>query len=139
MKPTYTKKDIQMVLNYLAKSNSIRKTKSEFGVSHFILYNCTKGHISRQEAYIPQQRLSTVQEERLTKWVLVQESLGLKPTFGQIKVFAERILYTRGDIVLLGKRWIAGFLRRNPILRTKKQFYIDSARVNSTTTEIIKK
>jgi hypothetical protein len=32
-----------------------------------------------------------------------------------------------------------GFLRRNPILKTKKQFYIDSARVNNTTTDIIKK
>lgn len=31
------------------------------------------------------------------------------------------------------------FLRRNPILKTKKQFYIDSARVNGATTEIIRK
>jgi 4-hydroxybenzoate polyprenyltransferase len=34
---------------------------------------------------------------------------------------------------------MAGFLRRNPILKTKKQFYIDSAQVNSVTTEVIKK
>ena len=34
---------------------------------------------------------------------------------------------------------MAGFLRCNPILKTKKQFYIDSARVNSATTEVIKK
>ena len=34
---------------------------------------------------------------------------------------------------------MAGFLRRNPILRTKKQLHIDSIRVNGTTTEIIKK
>ena len=32
-----------------------------------------------------------------------------------------------------------GFLRQNPILRTKKRFHIDSARVNGTTTEVIKK
>jgi 4-hydroxybenzoate polyprenyltransferase len=31
------------------------------------------------------------------------------------------------------------FLRQNPILKTKRQFYIDSARVNSVTTEIIRK
>jgi 4-hydroxybenzoate polyprenyltransferase len=30
-------------------------------------------------------------------------------------------------------------LRQNPILKTKKQFHIDSARVNSATTEIIRK
>ena len=31
-----------------------------------------------------------------------------------------------------------GFLRRNPILKTKKQFRIDSARVNGATSNIIK-
>jgi 4-hydroxybenzoate polyprenyltransferase len=34
---------------------------------------------------------------------------------------------------------MAGFLRRNPILRTKKQLRIDSVRVNNATTEVIKK
>ena len=38
----------------------------------------------------------------------------------------------------LGKRWIEGFLRRNPILRTKRARNIDSIRVNSATTTIIK-
>ena len=34
---------------------------------------------------------------------------------------------------------MASFLRRNPILRTKKQLRINSVRVDSATTEIIKK
>ena len=38
----------------------------------------------------------------------------------------------------LRKRWIAGFLRRNPILKTKKQFRIDSVCVNSAISDIIK-
>ena len=42
------------------------------------------------------------------------------------------------DAVPLGKRWIAGFLRRNPVLKAKKQFTIDSARVNSAPSNIIK-
>ena len=42
------------------------------------------------------------------------------------------------DYKELGKRWMKGFLRRNPILRTKKARNIDSIRVNSTTTIIIK-
>ena len=33
---------------------------------------------------------------------------------------------------------MAGFLRRNPVLKTKKQFKIDSTRVNSATSDIIK-
>ena len=32
-----------------------------------------------------------------------------------------------------------GFLRRNPILKTKKQYTIDSVRVNRATSEVIKK
>ena len=33
---------------------------------------------------------------------------------------------------------MAGFLRRNPVLKTKKQFRIDSARVNGVTSDILK-
>jgi 4-hydroxybenzoate polyprenyltransferase len=42
------------------------------------------------------------------------------------------------DSLSLGKRWIAGFLRRNPVLKTKKQFKIDFVRVNSATSDILK-
>ena len=33
---------------------------------------------------------------------------------------------------------MAGFLRRNPVLKTKKQLRIDSVRVNGATSDIIK-
>ena len=79
------------------------------------------------------------QEEGLTKWILTQESLGLAPTHAQIRVFAGRVATANGDALPLGKRWMEGFLRRNPILKTKKQVYIDSARVNGATTDNIKK
>jgi hypothetical protein len=84
------------------------------------------------------QKLSLEQEEHLTKWVLVQETLGSSPTHLQIKDFAQRILAARGDTTTLGKKWIRGFLRRNPILRTKKQVLIDSVRVNGATSEVIR-
>jgi 4-hydroxybenzoate polyprenyltransferase len=139
MKLEYNKQDIQQALNTITNSMSQRKAELEYKVSRATLQNRIKGHISRQKAHVPQQRLSTVQEQRFAKWVLVQESLGLAPTHGHIRAFASRILLARGDAAPLGKRWIAGFLRRNPILKTKKQFRIDSARVNSVTTEVIKK
>jgi hypothetical protein len=66
MKPTYTEEDLQRALNYIENSYFIRKAELEFGVPCFILYNRTKGYISREEAHIPQQRFSIVQEERLT-------------------------------------------------------------------------
>jgi hypothetical protein len=67
----------------------------------------------------------------LTAWGLVKESLGLSPTHTQIKDFAQRLLAIRGDTTTLGKRWIQGFLRRNPVLKTKKQVNIDSIQANS--------
>ena len=76
----------------IANSISQKKAGLEFGVPRSTLQNRMNGHISRQEAHIPQQRLSTVQEERLAAWVLTQESLGLAPTYAQIRAFAGRIL-----------------------------------------------
>ena len=55
-------------------------------------------------AKAPFQRLSPVQEQRLTNWVLAQESLGLSPTHAQIRAFAGRILAARHDRLSLGKR-----------------------------------
>jgi 4-hydroxybenzoate polyprenyltransferase len=59
-------------------------------------------------------------------------------THGQIRQFASRLLVTKGDRKELGKRWMKSFLRRNPILRTERARNIDSVRVNSATTAIIK-
>src|ERR1700710_2361850 len=139
MKSTYTEEDTQRALNAIANGMSQKKAGLEFGIPRSTLQNRINGQISRQEAHIPQQRLSIDQEERLAKWILIQESLGLGPTHGQIRIFAGRILWAKGDRKPLGKRWMAGFLRRNPIFKTKRQFYIDSAKVNGATTEVIKK
>ena len=74
----------------------------------------------------------------MTQWVLVQEGLENCSIHLQIKAFAQRILTVRGDNAILGKRWIQRFLKRNPILKTKKELWINSACVNRATTNIIK-
>jgi DDE superfamily endonuclease/Psq-like protein/Tc5 transposase-like DNA-binding protein len=135
----YTEEDLQRALFAVKNGLSQKKAQTIYGVPRSTLQNRIKGHITRQEAHEPEQRLSKVQEEGLARWILVQESVGLAPTHGQIRAFAGRILWARGDALPLGKRWMAGFLRRNPILKTKKQFRIESVRVNGATTEVIKK
>ncbi len=70
--------------------------------------------------------------------MLAQEALGVLLTHSQIRQFANRVLEIKGDSKLLGKRWIEGFLRRNPILRTKRAHNIDLVRVNRATTRVIK-
>ncbi len=70
--------------------------------------------------------------------MLAQEALGVLLTHGQIRQFANQVLEIKGDSKLLGKRWMEGFLRRNPILRTKRAYNIDLVRVNRATTRVIK-
>jgi 4-hydroxybenzoate polyprenyltransferase len=56
----------------------------------------------------------------------------------QIRVFAGRILAARHNRLPLGKKWMAGFFRQNPVLKTKKQLRIDPACVNSAIFDILK-
>jgi Tc5 transposase DNA-binding domain len=102
------------------------------------LQNRNHGREKHALASESQQRLSKIQEEHLSTWVLAQEALGVPLTHGQIRQFAGRLLVIKGDHKELGKRWMEGFLRRNPILRTKRARNIDSVRVNSATTAVIK-
>ena len=138
MKSSYTEDDLQRALSEVANGKSMRKASLHWGVPRSTLQDRISGHVSQKEAQAPYQRLSPVQEQRLTDWVLVQEAIGQSPTHTQIRAFAGRILAARRDANPLGKRWMAGFIRRNPILRTKKQFRIDSVRVNSATSDIIR-
>ena len=138
MKPRYTEDDIQYALRDIANGKSERKASLDWGVPRGTLWERTQGRVSRLESHAHLQRLAPVQEQRLTDWVLVQESLGRNPTHAQIRAFAGRILAARYDAAPLGKRWMTGFLKRNPVLKTKKQSRIDSARVNGATTDILK-
>ena len=120
MKPRYTEDDIQYTLRDIANSKSERKASLDWGVPRGTLQERTQGRVSRSESHAHLQRLAPVQEQRLTDWVLVQESLGRNPTHAQIRAFAGRILAARHDAAPLGKRWMTGFLKRNPVLKTKK-------------------
>ena len=138
MKPSYTEEDLQRALTDVANGRSMRKACLEWGVLRGTLQERINGRVSRKEASEPSQRLLTVQEQRLMDWVLVQEALGRSPTHAQIRGLTRRILAARRDALLLGKRWMAGFIRRNPILKMKRQLRIDSVRVNGAKSKIIK-
>ena len=136
--PQYTEDNIIQALNDVTNKKPIRQAAREWGIPYPTLRNRLNGIECHSNASESQQRLSRVQEEYLTQWVLTQEALGLSPTHGQIREFTQRVLAIKGDHQPLGKRWIQAFLRRNPILRTKRARTIDSQRVNSATTLVIK-
>ena len=120
MKRLCTEDNVQYALNNIANRKSVRKASLEWGPLRSTLQDRINSHVSHSEAAAPFQRLAPIQEQRLTDWVLVQESLGLSPIHTQIRAFAGRILAAWHDGLLLGKRWMAGFLCQNPVLQTKK-------------------
>jgi hypothetical protein len=104
MKPLYTEDDVQYTLRDIANGKSERKASLDWGVPRSTIQQRILGCLPRTEAHIYKQRLASVQEQRLTDWVLVQESLGQSPTYIQIRAFTGRILAAWHDAILLGKR-----------------------------------
>ena len=138
MKPEYTEYDIMCALEEVAAGKSLRKACLEWGIPRSTLRHRNDTTQPRQEAASHLQRLPTIIENRLANWVLTQESLGRGVTHAQIRVFGQRLLALQGDHLPLGKRWMSRFLACNPILKTKKQIYVDSVRVNCACSEVIR-
>jgi hypothetical protein len=135
---TYTEQDLLAALNDVKNGKSVKLASREWGVPETTLRNRNQGQENHTIAAENQQRLSKGQEEHLTTWILAQEALGTPLTHSQIRQFVCRLLVIKGDYKDLGKRWMDGFLRRNPILRTKRARTIDSVRVNGATTTVIR-
>jgi hypothetical protein len=108
----YTEQDMQDALaKYDKCGQGLRKIVREFGILRGTMQGRIRGRKTYRDAAVGMQRLSTVQEDRLTQWVLIQEALGLLPTYQQIIEFAscdEPLL----DLVLLGFSLIEGVLQR---------------------------
>jgi 4-hydroxybenzoate polyprenyltransferase len=137
MKPQYTEDDMVRVIADIANGKSERTAAKEWGIPRTSLRSRIQGSEEHSIAAESQQRLSRSQENHLSDWILTQEALSVPLTHGQVKEFAQRLLIRKGDNKPLGKRWIQAFLRRNPVLKTKRARNIDSQRVNGATIPII--
>ncbi|KAF4473667.1 hypothetical protein CGGC5_v007262 [Colletotrichum fructicola Nara gc5] len=111
----------------MANGISARNASRRWGVPRSTLQDRTKGAQQRAAAFEDLQRLSHTQEAKLASWVQIQADLGLPPTHQQVKDFAQRILHAMGDTQPLGKRWMDGFLRRNPYIKAMVQISRDAS------------
>ena len=66
IKPLYTEEDVQDALNDIANGKSMRKASADWGVPRTTLTDRISGRVSRAEAKALDQRLSPIQEQRLT-------------------------------------------------------------------------
>ncbi|KAF5488780.1 hypothetical protein CGCF413_v012397 [Colletotrichum fructicola] len=124
---TYTENEINQALADMANGISARNASRRWGVPRSTLQDRTKGAQQRAAAFEDLQRLSHTQEAKLASWVQIQADLGLPPTHQQVKDFAQRILHAMGDTQPLGKRWMDGFLRRNPSIKAMVQISRDAS------------
>ncbi|KAF4433191.1 hypothetical protein CFRS1_v010509 [Colletotrichum fructicola] len=123
----YTENEINQALADMANGISARNASRRWGVPRSTLQDRTKGAQQRAAAFEDLQRLSHTQEAKLASWVQIQADLGLPPTHQQVKDFAQRILHAMGDTQPLGKRWMDGFLRRNPYIKAMVQISRDAS------------
>ena len=100
----YTEHDILMALGEVRNEKSLRLASREWGIPFSTLRHRIQGKENHSIAAESQQRLSKVQEDHLSTWILAQEALGVPLTYSQIKQFANRVLTIKGDHQKLGKR-----------------------------------
>jgi 4-hydroxybenzoate polyprenyltransferase len=136
--PKYSEESIRSAINDVENGISQRKAAQRWKIPRTTLQERLNGRTTRKESHEFCQRLSEQQESHLAQWILAQANLGFAPTHKQVKEFATTIIRSGGDDQPLGKRWMEGFIRRNPEVRTVRGKSIDSCRLNRATTKIIK-
>ena len=88
----YTEDDVQNALVDFQNRVALATAATQNGVPRSTLRDRGNGAQSHRHAHEDLQRLSTVQEERLKRWILRQEALGYAPTYTQVRAIASGIL-----------------------------------------------
>jgi len=135
---TYTENDVQNALADLCNGSALRTVSAHHGVPRTTLRGRLNGAQSCRDAHDDEQRLSTVQEEHLERWILRQEALGYAPTHAQVRAIASGILKQGGDDKPLGKKWIQHFLECHPAVKTKLGCRTDWECINAATPDNIR-
>ena len=101
---TYTENDVQNALADIRNRGAKATASTHHGVPQTTLRDRLNGAQSYRDAHNDKQRLLTVQEECLERWILQQEALGYAPTHAQVQTIASGILKQGGDDKPLGKK-----------------------------------
>jgi hypothetical protein len=135
---TYTEGDVQNALTDLRNGVPLGTAATRNGVPRNTLRGRLNGAQPYRQAHSDEQRLTAVQEEHLSLWILRQEALGYAPTHAQVRAIANGVLKREGDHKPLGKKWSTHFLKRHPAVKTKLGRRTDWERINATTPDNIR-
>ena len=81
---TYTENDVQNALADIQNRGAVATASDRHGVPRTTLRDRLNGARSCRHAHEDEQRLSTIQEERLKRWILQQEALGYALIYAQV-------------------------------------------------------
>ena len=116
---------------------SIRAAAKAYKLPKSTLQGRSDGRETRLAAHEAQKRLTSIQKDILTEWIIVEDSYGRAPTIPQVREAAAGILDKNGDHKELGKQWIKSFKTRNPRVHSRIGRRLDSKRAQGATPEAI--
>ena len=103
------------------KSKSCRAAAAAYNVCKDILSRRLRGGGSYQDIGSYHRKLSNIEENALTKWILDLAARGHPVRFCHIEIMANQLLSTRcRSSSKVGKRWTERFVARNAELRTQR-------------------
>jgi transposase-like protein len=128
-----------LALDYIYQNpnHSIRSIAKKFGVNRSTLSRHLVRPTSRVIAHECSQRLSYRQERFLVDWIKDEETRGYAPSRSRVYEMAQKLLAALGDDKPLGHKWIDGFKKRNPDIKTLSGRRIASERYNGASYEVL--
>jgi hypothetical protein len=100
---------------------SIRAAAKLYEIPHTTLADRAKGVLARVESRPSRLKLTQLEEDSLTEWILSMDSRGASPRPATVGVMANILLAARGSYPppTIGKNWPSTFINRRPELRTR--------------------
>jgi hypothetical protein len=115
---------------------SIRAAAAAYDVPHSTLAHRIKGRKARTDIPANCQKLSSLEEASLKKWILDMDERGLPPTHAAVRKMADLLLHERkGEAV--SERWITRFIKRHDELISKYTRKYDYQRAKCEDPEVI--
>jgi hypothetical protein len=126
----YTEESMQSAVADIRNGvfTSIRACAKAYGVPRSTLTDRLAHRDTLAITHQRQQRLTPEQEAFIVDWILIEDSAGCPPTHARVRDMAARVLAMNGDTAPLGKKWVSGFLQRNPRVASRIGRSIERAR-----------
>ncbi len=130
----YSEEDmVNAIFDVTDNGFSLHRSAQKHGIPRQTLQNRMAGRGAQGDQEQPHQRVSKAQEDRLTTWILRQESLGYAPSHSQVRACVIALLQQQGDTAPLGQHWVERYIKRTPELKAKMGRRQEAARFNHFT------